>query len=409
MEKMYVGIYVGKDDFKVVAKNDANEMIMPVRTYSHDRPGFEAFDRDIESLVSDDGCELYFGMESTGIYHDLLHAHLLQGHRSVRVFNGLELTRYKSSIRKTKTDALDAEAIAEALVLNHDASYPASSCPHLLDLREHSRLRSRLLEKSSECKVQAIRCLDILCRGYSDVFSDVFCPSSVAVLKLAIRKTRLFRASTEQLFQVLRPYMARSLAETKAARLRDLFDKVALNESMTAVSILELHMLLQQHELLSQQLARIEKKIKGHVQTHNPHILSIPGVSGLTAGVILGELGDLHRFSTPNQLTAYAGLDPSVKESGRSRKTGRISKRGSATLRCALYKASLPAIQHNPVCKQFYERLRSKGKHHKVCRIAVARQLLHIAYSVELNQRDFYVPSYASSCTLPEPADAITC
>ena len=63
-------------------------------------------------------------------------------------------------------------------------------------------------------------------------------------------------------------------------------------------------------------------------------------------------------------------------------------------LREALYGAALPASRVNPVCQQFYQRLKAKGKHHKICMVAIARKLLHIAYSVETKQRDFYVPAY---------------
>ena len=157
---------------------------------------------------------------------------------------------------------------------------------------------------------------------------------------------------------------------------------------------MELHMLIQQYELLKQQVCRIEKRIENGVKEIDTCIMSIPGIGTLTAGIVLGELGNLGRFDNHNQLTAFAGLDPSIKESGRSSKTGRISKRGSPMLRQALYRAALSASRVNPVCQQLYLRLRAKGKHHKVCMVAIARKLLHIAYSVERNHRDFYVPEY---------------
>ena len=63
-------------------------------------------------------------------------------------------------------------------------------------------------------------------------------------------------------------------------------------------------------------------------------IMTIPGIGYINRGMILSEIGDIHRFPCPNKLLAYAGLDPSVYQSGnfQAKKT-RMSKRGSKVLR----------------------------------------------------------------------------
>ena len=66
-------------------------------------------------------------------------------------------------------------------------------------------------------------------------------------------------------------------------------------------------------------------------------------------------------------------------------------------LREALYLAAFPASKCNPVCKQLYDRLRAKGKHHILCLTAVARKLLLIVYSVLKNDRDFYIPEHLNN------------
>ncbi|MDO9537412.1 MAG: transposase, partial [Thermoplasmata archaeon] len=246
----------------------------------------------------------------------------------------------------------------------------------------------------SQCKNQAVRDMDVLCRGYTNLFSDVFSPSSIAIMKAAVRTTRLFETDVEKLTNILSKFMPRHTAEMKAGKLQALFQNAVVPEHMKDICVLELHMIIPQYELLKLQVKRIEHRIEMHIKDTNTHLLTIPGIGILTAGAILGELGNLSRFNSIDQLTAFAGLDPSVMESGRSRRTGHISKRGSPMLREALYGAALPASRVNPVCQQFYQRLKAKGKHHKVCMVAIARKLLHIAYSVETNQRDFYVPAY---------------
>ena len=394
MNTIFVGMDVSKDDFKTAVKDEQNNLIGPVKTYRHDRPGLEAFDKDIGIIKEQLRCGAIFGMESTGIYHLSLYQHLVEAGEHVKLFNALELKRFKSSIRKTKTDNLDAQAIAEALLLVREPSYHHVSEPDLIQIRELCRLRGRLVKKASQCKNQAVRDMDVLCRGYTNLFSDVFSPSSIAVMKDAVRTTRLFETDVENLTKILSKYMPRPTAVMKAGKLQVLFQNAVIPEHMKEICVLELHMVIQQYELLKLQVKRIEHRIEMLVKDTNTHLLTILGIGILTAGTILGELGNLSRFTSINQLTAFAGLDPSVMESGRSRRTGHISKRGSPMLREALYGAALSASRANPVCQQFYQRLKAKGKHHKVCMVAIARKLLHIAYSVETNNRDFYVPTY---------------
>ena len=394
MKTIFVGMDVGKDDFKAAVKDDQNNLVKPVRTYRHDRPGLEAFDKDIRTIKEHLRCDAIFGMESTGIYHLSLYHHLVEAREHVKLFNALELKRFKSNIRKTRTDNIDAQAIAEALLLVREPSYHPMSEPELVHIRELCRIRGRLVKKASQCKNQAVRDMDILCRGYTEMFNDIFSPSSIAVIKATIRMTRLFETDVETLAEILSKYMPLPVAEKKAKRLCTLFKNAVVPKQIQNTSILELHMLIEQYELLRRQVERVECRIESGVQKANTRIVSIPGIGILTTGIILGELGDLSRFTSLDQLTAYTGLDTSVMQSGRSRRTGHISKRGSPMLREALYNAALSAIRYNPVCQQFYQRLKAKGKHHKVCRIAVAKKLLHIAYSVERNQRDFYVPAY---------------
>jgi len=397
MDRMNVGIDVSKDDFKAAVKDSKNETLMPGNTYKKDKPGMDSFMNDVDKLKEEHGDHVIYGMESTGIYHLPLYQYLLDAGEDVKVFNGLELEGFKQSqIRKTETDEIAAERIAEALILEREPSHDPSEDPSLIRIRELERLRFRMVKKTSKCKTQANRVMDIICQGYTDVFGDILCKSSIAIIKHTIRKTRLFETDVETMTEVLQEYLSKSKAKKKAKKLDRIFQNTVVPEYMQESCILEIHMLIQQFQMIKKQIDRIERKLEKLVEKQDPYMLSVPGIGPITAGVILGELRDPSRFSSGKEVTAFAGLDPSVKESGKMRKEGKISKRGPPNLRAALYKATLPAITHNPVCKEFYDRLKEKGKHHDVARIAVARKLLLIAYSVEKNEHEFYVPSYVS-------------
>lgn len=89
-------------------------------------------------------------------------------------------------------------------------------------------------------------------------------------------------------------------------------------------------------------------------------IRSIPGISTLAAEMILGEIGDIHRFSQPHKLLAFAGFDPSVKQSGNfCASHTRMSKRESRYLRYALMYAAHNAVKNNDTFKQLYDKKRA--------------------------------------------------
>lgn len=122
---------------------------------------------------------------------------------------------------------------------------------------------------------------------------------------------------------------------------------------------------------------------------------SIPGVSPFIAATMLAELSPLNRFERIGQIIAFAGLDPSVKQSGgRSGTYGPISKRGSPILRSALYLAAFGAFSHQPM-KALYERYKERGLHHNAILCVLSRKILRIAVSL-LKKRRVFDPKYLS-------------
>lgn len=118
-------------------------------------------------------------------------------------------------------------------------------------------------------------------------------------------------------------------------------------------------------------------------------LTTIPGIGHWTAVSLRIEIGRIERFPNAEALTAYAGLDPRIHQSGDTQRRMRISKCGSRRIRSALYMATLTAIRVNPVIAAFYEHLRAAGKPTKVCLTACMRKLLHMIYACWLSDRPF--------------------
>lgn len=107
------------------------------------------------------------------------------------------------------------------------------------------------------------------------------------------------------------------------------------------------------------------------------------GIGDVTAATILGEIGDVSRFSNASKLAAYAGIDATVSQSGEYQSTNnKMSKRGSPYLRKALFQAALSAAFHDPVFSAFYQKKRAEGKHHLTAIGAVARKLCNTIFAV---------------------------
>ena len=119
-------------------------------------------------------------------------------------------------------------------------------------------------------------------------------------------------------------------------------------------------------------------------------LTSAPGIGLVTASWLLVDTLNFALCAGPEALTAYAGLAPVPRESGRSsRGRAAIGHAGNSRLRTALYMATLSAARYNPAIRAFYQRLRAAGKPKKVARCAAARKLLHIAWAVVTKEQDF--------------------
>lgn len=154
--------------------------------------------------------------------------------------------------------------------------------------------------------------------------------------------------------------------------------------------------LKREHSFIEKELARVEKLIEDLVDSDptwkeaRKNLESIPGVGPKTSTTVLSIMGHDPSNRSVKAWVASSGLDTLHYQSGTSvYKKPRISKKGNANLRRILYMAALSASKHNPVIKQFYERLLDQGKIKKVALVACSRKLLHMIYGVLKNRMVF--------------------
>ncbi len=173
-----------------------------------------------------------------------------------------------------------------------------------------------------------------------------------------------------------------------AQQLRVLAKK-SVGVSDSALSIQITHTITQ-IELLDDQLDSVEKEMTEIMKFNDSVIMTIPGIGYINGGMILGEIGDIHRFSNPQKLLAYAGLDPSVYQSGnfQAKKT-RMSKRGSKVLRYALINAAHNVVKNNSTFKAYYDAKMAEGRAHYSALGHCAGKLVRIIYKMLTDELEF--------------------
>lgn len=148
-------------------------------------------------------------------------------------------------------------------------------------------------------------------------------------------------------------------------------------------------------DTLDDQIRQVEKAIKDHIDSdpdlrqRQDLLTSIPGIAGISSAQLMAMLGDLSQYTDVRQIVAHAGLNPAQRQSGSHEGRARISRIGDARLRAKLHMPTLVGRKHNPILKAFSERLKERGKPHKVTMCALMRKLLHIIWGVVRSGRPF--------------------
>jgi len=154
-----------------------------------------------------------------------------------------------------------------------------------------------------------------------------------------------------------------------------------------------LQSLIRQLLLLEEEKKALSKELVRQAQKLSPQaweiLLSIPGMGELSTATLIAEIGDISRFSGAKKLVAYAGLDPTVYESGRSRRRSRISKRGNPHLRRTLFIVAQQVVRRTETFRTYYRRLRKKGKAYRQAMVAIANKLLRVIYTLLTKQTHF--------------------
>jgi transposase len=384
----HIGIDVAKDYHDALGLDDAGQVVLPPFRFTNTRAGVDELIARLESLPG----PVRLAMESTGHYWIALYEALVEQGYTVVVFNPLQIKAYRQvGIRKTKTDRIDCYYIADFLRVQVLSPQFVPSPTHR-QLRHLARFRFALVDRAGSLRRRAHMVMDQVFPEYPALFARPFDTTSRQLLHHAVTAEEFVAWPLAELTVVIQQASRGRLGQEKAQVIHTAAQTSLGIRSLRQVAKLEMSWLLDQMDLLDQQVDCLDATLVELMAGEEQYLTTIPGISTVLAATILGEISDIRRFPSLSPLIAYAGLDPSIHQSGHFLATqSRLSKRGSPYLRRAIWLAAMTARRYNPDLAAFYQRKREQGKHHNVAMSAVCHRLLARIYAILKEKRPFEV------------------
>lgn len=382
----YVGIDIAKQTHYASIMNSDGEILVEAFSFSNDHSGFQKLLEHLSSFPKED---ILIGMESTAHYAENLTCFLFTRGFKICIINPIRTASLrKGNIRKTKTDSVDTYLIIKALSLDEYRLFSARDYDSL-QLKNLCRFRQKLMKARTKVKIQLVTYVDLLFPELQYFFkSGIHGKACYQLLKTQPNPDRIAKMHLTRLTNLLSKSSRGHFDQSTAVHLKELAShSVGIKNDTLSLQILQS---IQQIEMYTLQLSEIETAIHEIMDRMDSVIKTIPGIGYLNGAMIIGEIGDISRFEKPCQLLAYAGLDPSVYQSGNfNAARTRMSKRGSKLLRYALINAAWQTTLVNNTFKDYYDLKVSQGRRHYNALGHVAHKLVRVIHKMMTNNIEF--------------------
>ena len=324
-------------------------------------------------------------MESTGIYHRPIERFFLENNFKVFVINPIYGKMKKRNLRKTKTDKEDCFNLVNLFMSNTFKEYIKPDQLYL-DLNALSRQYFALDELCVNIKNRYRNLLYLCFPEYENIFIGNMIYSNIALefIEAFPHADIVYNTRIDKLQNFFKKHEFRYW-KSKALKIKEIssysYPSVNMNDEIVS-NLSQIARLVNEYqkaiEVIKYKITFLAKKTK-----YFEPINSIYGIGEFTTSIIIAELGDINRFNNIKELTAYCGLDPSIKQSGKSVNIhGPISKSGNKYMRKILYIACSNIIRLTAISKNendieiYYRKKRNEGKHHYASIVACKTKLL---------------------------------
>ena len=386
---IYVGIDVAKDKHDCFISNSDGEILYNAFTIQNNREGFDELYQKI-LFVEVDMSNIKVGLEATGHYNYNLLGYLIDKGLPTYVINPLHTNLYRKSLslRKTKTDKVDARTIAMLLMSDVNLKSYSVTSYHNEELKSLTRYRFDKVQERAQLKQSISRLVTILFPELEKLVPTLHLASVYALLGDLPSADQIASCHLTHLTKLLQTASKGRYSREKAIEIRDAA-RTSIGSRMPAKS-LELKHTLKLIGELDSEIAEIESEIKKIMDEINSPILTIPGIGYRMGAMILAEVGDFSRFDSPDKLLAYAGVSPSTYQSGQLESSySHMEKRGSRYLRFALINAAKYVCHWDESFGTYLQKKISEGKHYNVAITHATKKLVRLIYAMEKSGKPY--------------------
>lgn len=378
----YIGIDISKykHDFCIIS--NAGELIVENKSFQNNKIGFQSL---LDQLKPYNKSDIRIAFEATGHYSLNLELFLTNNGYTYIKTNPLIIHQFLKarSLRRTKTDKADSITIAKYLMSipykpNSDLLYT------IFTLKSLCRARESLIKERSKFAVLLTNELDKSFPELKPFFNNQI---SITLLYILQKYTNTQHIALMKDYESIHNISRGRFTYAKFAQLKELAkNSVGFHNENTDLLI---STYVSIYNDFNEKIDPIEKQISTIIKVLNPRMLTIPGLGEISVATILSEYGDIKNFSSPNKMLAFAGLDPSINQSGTLESNGKMVKHGSGHLRYAIMNSAMAILRFSPEFYDYYLKKRSEGKCHRVALSHVCKKLIRVIYTLEKNDIDF--------------------
>lgn len=376
-----VGIDIGKNHHEASIVSPEGKQIGRSLRFAATHKGADSLMRFIFKNIGNSPC--VFGMEATGHYWYPIYSFLKAKGYTICVINPIQSDSLrKMYIRQTKNDSIDSFLIAEVIRFGQFGTTSMAD-ENILAMRQLCRYRDSVISSRTEIKLRIGTIMEQIFPEYEKQFSSLWVSTSMGILEKYLTPENIENTPIDELFEIIKDKSHNRLTKAKAISIKEAAaDTFGIKIAQDAFSF-QLKQLIDRMNFLDKQIEALDIEIMKYYEQFDCYLHTIPGIGIIGAATILAEIGDISRFKNSSALVAFAGIDPTVRQSGEFNSThNHMSKRGSPYLRHAIFLAATTCSFHNSPLNAYYKKKRDQGKHHLTATGAVARKLTTIIYAV---------------------------
>ena len=383
-----VGIDVAKDKHDCFIMNSEGEVLAKPFTIFNNKEGFDFLYEKIQSISSSDNIKV--GLEATGHYSYNIIGFLLNKGLATFILNPLHTNLYRKSLslRKTKTDKIDSKTIAMMLLSDVSLKSYSDISYHNEDLKSLTRYRFSKVEERAKLKTSLSRLAQILFPELEKLVPTLHMTSIYQLLEEFPSASAIASVHLTRLTNLLSKASKGHYDRETAIKIRDAA-KNSIGSNIPAKS-LELKHTIKLVRALTIDIDEIEAEISKMMDKIASPITTIPGIGRNMGAMIISEIGDFSRFSSPDKILAYAGYSPSTYQSGKLDNCyAHMEKRGSRYLRYALFQATQRVCHLDSTFSAYLAKKRAEGKHYYIAISHAVKKLVRVIFHLEKTKQAF--------------------